>query len=115
MRVFYDEQLAAAVRDEFSYNPANGRLYRRRLLTTTGYLLKQDVGRPDGRGYLRFHWYGKNWFMHRLVWVWFHGYLPDEMEIHHVNRNRADNRIQNLELLTRKEHIRAHNKKVDMW
>lgn len=28
--------------------------------------------------------------------------------VHHINRDREDNRIENLELMTRKEHCRLH-------
>ena len=33
--------------------------------------------------------------------------MPNEV-VHHINKNRADNRIENLQLMTRREHSRLH-------
>ena len=37
-------------------------------------------------------------------------FIPDDYVVHHINHNRADNRIENLELMTFKEHSRLHMK-----
>ncbi|MBA3689507.1 MAG: HNH endonuclease [Chloroflexi bacterium] len=37
---------------------------------------------------------------HRMVWESVHGPIPDGLEINHKNGVRADNRIENLELVT---------------
>lgn len=34
--------------------------------------------------------------------------IPDGYVVHHINHNRADNRIENLELMTFKEHAGLH-------
>ncbi len=39
-------------------------------------------------------------------------YLPKNKEVHHINGNRLDNRIENLQLLTRKQHKKKHRKKI---
>lgn len=41
--------------------------------------------------------------VHRLVWEAFVGDAPEGMEIDHINRNRSDNRLENLRLSTRQE------------
>jgi len=43
---------------------------------------------------------------HRCVWVWFNGDIPDGYEINHIDANRSNNRIENLELVTHSENIR---------
>lgn len=45
---------------------------------------------------------------HRQVWIDHHGEIPPGYIIHHKNRNRSDNRIDNLEMMTPKEHLLEH-------
>lgn len=56
-------------------------------------------------GYVIIVVYGKSYRAHRLIWLWYHGYMP-ENEIDHINRNRADNRIENLREASRSCNIR---------
>ena len=44
----------------------------------------------------------KKYLLHRLVWFWHHKAWPDG-EIDHINRDRHDNRIANLRVVTRAE------------
>jgi len=53
------------------------------------------AGYSNGNGYLRIEVDGKKHYVHRVIWLWNNGYLP-EKGIDHINRNRADNRIENL-------------------
>lgn len=45
-------------------------------------------------GYIRVRVRGKYFYAHRLAWFFVHGTLPNKID--HRNRNRADNRIDNL-------------------
>jgi HNH endonuclease len=49
-------------------------------------------------------------FEHVMVWEKHWGPVPQGSEIHHVNGNKLDNRIENLQLVTRLEHKRLHSR-----
>ena len=42
---------------------------------------------------------------HRLLWIAFNGEIPPRIQINHKNLDRADNRLENLELMTVQENI----------
>jgi hypothetical protein len=46
---------------------------------------------------------GKQWREHRYVWTLSNGDIPKGMEIDHINGKRDDNRIENLQMLTKKQ------------
>lgn len=45
----------------------------------------------------------KNCFVHRLVYETFVGEIPEGMLVNHINENKKDNRLENLNLMTPKE------------
>jgi hypothetical protein len=47
--------------------------------------------------------------MHRYVWENEKGKIPPGWDIHHINENKADNRIENLECLPKSEHTRKYS------
>lgn len=85
---------AELVRDLLDYNP------------DTGVFIKKNGGGPKKRGEVigsrnkyTGYWsttiHGNNYYLHRLAWLHVHGRWP-ELEIDHKNRDKSDNRLQNL-------------------
>lgn len=58
-------------------------------------------------GYIKTLYKGKRLAVHRIVWLLHKGEWP-KGEIDHINRNRADNRIENLRDVPK--HINASNR-----
>lgn len=40
---------------------------------------------------------------HRIVWIASNGLIPSDLQIDHINRDRTDNRLENLRLVTSRE------------
>lgn len=50
--------------------------------------------------------FGNRYFLHRAVWESVHGKIPKGYDLHHIDHDRANNAIENLELYTKSEHAR---------
>jgi hypothetical protein len=61
-------------------------------------------------GYLVGTMDGRRVSQHRLLWEAWFGPIPPRHVIHHVNHDRADNRIENLRLMTATEHGELHGR-----
>lgn len=68
----------------------------------------------DGRGYLTCLWEGKRHFVHRVVMMEALGLkeLPDSMEVHHIDGDPKNNRLDNLALVTAVGHRAVHSMQV---
>lgn len=66
------------------------------------------VGAVCGDGYVRLGGRGARgcYYAHRLVYEAMHGCIPVGLEIDHLNGRKADNRIRNLEAVTKAENVR---------
>lgn len=70
----------------------------------TGYILKQTADKKDyvfvqttieGRSFRK--------AVSRLVWSAFNGPIPEGMQVNHINEDKSDNRLENLNLMSPKE------------
>lgn len=50
--------------------------------------------------------------LHRLIYEYYNGEIPEGYVVHHINHNKLDNRIGNLELMEDKVHRSHHNKGI---
>ncbi|MBE9142094.1 HNH endonuclease signature motif containing protein [Planktothrix mougeotii] len=57
-------------------------------------------------GYRQISCYGKTFLVHRVVWEAFNGEIPQGLQINHIDGNKANNSLSNLELVTPAENIR---------
>ena len=64
---------------------------------------RELIPRDNGNGYPRIRINGRHQLIHRLVYETFVGPIPDGMTINHINTIRDDNRLDNLELVSRQE------------
>lgn len=88
---------------------SDGLLYSHPRETTKG---GYTYGRKVGKGYLSFS-LSKNGKIaykraHILVYETFVGEVPKGYDVHHINHNPSDNRVENLELIERHKHNQMH-------
>lgn len=93
------------LRDLFDYDAASGILTWRK-----GKRKGFTAGGAGNAGYLYVHVTSekRNLRVHRIIWKWVTGEEPT-LDIDHKNRNRADNRWENLRALTRAQNRRHYN------
>lgn len=87
MKVIYSDDLKVAY--------FNGYKFRKDL--KTGYYLstrKTDIGRAER--------------LHRYVWRFYNGDIPEGYHVHHVDEDKSHNEIENLSLLPSGEHASLH-------
>ena len=79
------------------------------IATDTGEIYSQRgrlATRPDKSGYPKVDLgRRKTRNVHRLIWEAFNGPIPDRLEVNHRNGDKNDNRLENLELVTRSENM----------
>ena len=74
---------------------------------------KFGTAQIDDRGYYRIvsrKEGNRNKRLHRLIWEAYNGELPEDMVIHHIDGNKTNNDINNLEVLSKSDHSVLHNK-----
>ena len=53
--------------------------------------------------------------LHRYIYSYYNGKIPEGYDIHHKDENKMNNDISNLILLTRSEHMKLHGKDKEFF
>ena len=69
----------------------------------------QEAGSIKTNGYVHVQLFNKKYYAHRIIWKMFNAVIPKDMQIDHINNNRSDNRIENLQLVTNKQNSQRRN------
>lgn len=80
---------------------------RNNMLTEFGHAIETNTG------YYRISSHNENLgkMLHKLIWEKWYGLpVPQGYHIHHINGDKSDNRIQNLQCVTQKAHNRFHTR-----
>jgi hypothetical protein len=93
------------LRTDMDYNPETGALIwkareegsfkrRRSWLAWNTRFSGKRVGALHASGYIYTKYRGGVHLVHRIIWMWMHGTLPEQID--HINHCRSDNRMVNL-------------------
>ncbi len=89
------------VKELFDY--CDGQLVRK-IKVSVNTKIGDVAGGLKADGYVRVRINGKMHLAHRLIFLWHKGYMPDQID--HIDRNRSNNKIENL---------REANAKQNQW
>jgi hypothetical protein len=73
------------------------------------------AGTLHAKGYTQIKVMGKIYRAHRLIWIYHKGAIAVTLQIDHINRNRSDNHINNLRLVSQNENQWNRNGKGFAW
>lgn len=63
----------------------------------------EQLGSVRRDGYVEVGFKGNRYLLHRLIFLYHHGYLPELVD--HINQDHTDNRIENLREFSKKENV----------
>ena len=88
----------------FDYDPEGYLIWKNhpRLKSRNG----MRVGSVNGKGYLLVNLDGKSNRVHRLIWMYHYGSVPEKpYMIDHIDNNKLNNRIENLRVATSSQNL----------
>lgn len=94
---------AERLRELLHYDPATG-LFRRKIRTSNRIKAGDVAGTGKGKRYVLICVDGVQYRAHRLAWLYVHGKWPRN-DLDHEDRDKKNNRIDNLRPATRKENM----------
>jgi len=94
----------ARLKELFHYNSETG-IFTRRIKTNRSITIGSIAGYKTPINYIQITINKKIYFAHRLAWFYIYGYFP-ENGIDHINKNKSDNRIKNLRVVSNQCNMR---------
>lgn len=96
-----------------NFSPANWRLQRRgserpRTQKYPAVRYRGVLYNPKPEGYFKARREHGGELLHRAVWLAERGPIPDGFHVHHINGNKADNRVENLAIMAAADHSKYH-------
>lgn len=98
------------LKELFKYHTESG-LMTRKTTPANNALVGSPVGGVNGKGYLQAKIHGKSYLVHRLIFLYHHGYLPEFID--HSDCDPLNNKIDNLRECTRGQNNRNSRLRSD--
>jgi len=92
--------MESSERELFEYR--DGKLYWK-ISPNNSVVVGQEVGWLSANGYRLVRVGGKNKRVHRVIWAYHYGEIEEGVFVDHINRDKLDNRIENLRLCNRSQ------------
>ncbi len=94
-----------------SYNPETG-VFTWVIRSANRIQIGAVAGSKTKKGYINIIINKVSYKAHRLAWLYVYGNLPAN-EIDHINREKDDNRLENLRLATRAQQCQNQNSRIN--
>lgn len=88
-------------------------LVRRRVKSGRNCNMQWNNGYVNGGGYRQIRINKSYHYLHRILWIMKNGEIPERMTVDHINGNRADNRMDNLRIVSQQENNKNTSKQLN--
>lgn len=69
-----------------------------------------NFGRDNGLGYRQVQVNGRLVYLHRFIWQFVNGSIPDDMQIDHIDGDKSNNKLDNLRLVTKSQNMQNQHR-----